>query len=243
MFFQQSTIASYIRLFEPLVIKALKQYTVSSGLDLQQQVLDLLSQLIQLRVNYCLLDSDQVFIGFIIKQLEFIEEGQIRLVLNNIVDYSNVYKRFFSVGILPWQRYGIENTCSCVLAVKNDSLIKATNKKTHHICIFMTSYQPLILLFKNRPVIGWPCIFDRNSETLIPNIFSFLVMLSYEKTHSKSIIAMPKIIQLCDGIMASGLQPVSHGTVHLFYTQPLPLNHPYSSKFKKICTNKLTNYT
>jgi hypothetical protein len=51
----------------------------------------------------------------------------------------------------------------------------------------------------------------RNSEKLIPNIFSFLVMLSYEKTHSKSIIAMPKIIQLCDGIMASGLQPVSHG--------------------------------
>lgn len=78
MFSQQSTIASYIRLFEPLVIKALKQYTVSSSLDLQQQVLDLLSQLIQLRVNYCLLDSDQVFIGFIIKQLEFIEEGQIR---------------------------------------------------------------------------------------------------------------------------------------------------------------------
>ncbi|XP_056004424.1 huntingtin-like isoform X2 [Ostrea edulis] len=124
---EKSTIASYIRLFEPLVIKALKQYTVSSSLDLQQQVLDLLSQLIQLRVNYCLLDSDQVFIGFIIKQLEFIEEGQIR-----------------------------------------------------------------------------------NSEDLIPNIFSFLVMLSYEKTHSKSIIAMPKIIQLCDGIMASGLQPVSH---------------------------------
>lgn len=78
MFSRQSTIASYIRLFEPLVIKALKQYTVSSSLDLQQQVLDLLSQLIQLRVNYCLLDSDQVFIGFIIKQLEFIEEGQIR---------------------------------------------------------------------------------------------------------------------------------------------------------------------
>nr|XP_022340193.1 huntingtin-like isoform X2 [Crassostrea virginica] len=124
---EKSTIGSYIRLFEPLVIKALKQYTVSSSLDLQQQVLDLLSQLIQLRVNYCLLDSDQVFIGFIIKQLEFIEEGQIR-----------------------------------------------------------------------------------NSENLIPNIFSFLVLLSYEKTHSKSIIGMPKIIQLCDGIMAGGLQPESH---------------------------------
>ena len=74
----QTAIAAYIRLFEPLVIKALKQYTVTSSLELQQQVLDLLSQLVQLRVNYCLLDSDQVFIGFVIKQFEYIEEGQIR---------------------------------------------------------------------------------------------------------------------------------------------------------------------
>ncbi|XP_060084449.1 huntingtin-like [Ylistrum balloti] len=123
----KAAIAAYIRLFEPLVIKALKQYTVTSCLELQRQVLDLLSQLIQLRVNYCLLDSDQVFIGFIIKQIDFIEEGQIR-----------------------------------------------------------------------------------NSDSLIPNLFNFLVMLSYEKYHSKSIIGMPKIIQLCDGIMASGLHPTTH---------------------------------
>ncbi|XP_052771519.1 huntingtin-like isoform X2 [Mya arenaria] len=123
----KTAIAAYIRLFEPLVIKALKQYTVTSSLPLQQQVLDLLSQLVQLRVNYCLLDSDQVFIGFVIKQFEYIEEGQIR-----------------------------------------------------------------------------------KSDTLIPNIFNFLVMLSYEKFHSKPVITMPKIIQLCDGIMASGLDPTTH---------------------------------
>ncbi|XP_053407184.1 huntingtin-like isoform X2 [Mercenaria mercenaria] len=123
----KTAIAAYIRLFEPLVIKALKQYTVTSSLPLQQQVLDLLSQLVQLRVNYCLLDSDQVFIGFVIKQFEYIEEGQIR-----------------------------------------------------------------------------------RSNTLVPNIFNFLVMLSYEKFHSKPVITMPKIIQLCDGIMASGLDPTSH---------------------------------
>ena len=51
---------SYIRLFEPLVIKSLKLYTNSSDVTLQRQVLNLLVQLIQLRVNYCLLDSDQV---------------------------------------------------------------------------------------------------------------------------------------------------------------------------------------
>ena len=53
-------ITSYIRLFEPLVIKALKQYTVTSALGLQRQVLSLLAQLLQLHVNYCMLDSDQV---------------------------------------------------------------------------------------------------------------------------------------------------------------------------------------
>ncbi|XP_005093645.2 huntingtin [Aplysia californica] len=123
----KSVIGSYIRLFEPLVIKSLKQYTVTSSLELQCQVLALLAQLIQLRVNYCLLDSDQIFIGFVLKQFEYIEEGQIR-----------------------------------------------------------------------------------NSELLIPHIFQFLVMLSYEKFHSKSIIDMPRIIHRCDGIMASGLQPTTH---------------------------------
>lgn len=56
----QNAIHSHIRLFEPLVIKALKQYTTTTSVQLQRQVLDLLAQLVQLRVNYCLLDSDQV---------------------------------------------------------------------------------------------------------------------------------------------------------------------------------------
>lgn len=56
----QNAIHSHIRLFEPLVIKALKQYTTTTSVRLQKQVLDLLAQLVQLRVNYCLLDSDQV---------------------------------------------------------------------------------------------------------------------------------------------------------------------------------------
>lgn len=58
--FEQNAIHNHIRLFEPLVIKALKQYTTTTSVQLQKQVLDLLAQLVQLRVNYCLLDSDQV---------------------------------------------------------------------------------------------------------------------------------------------------------------------------------------
>ncbi|XP_078146494.1 huntingtin isoform X4 [Centroberyx gerrardi] len=123
----KNAIHNHIRLFEPLVIKALKQYTTSTSVALQRQVLDLLAQLVQLRVNYCLLDSDQVFIGFVLKQFEYIEVGQFR-----------------------------------------------------------------------------------DSEAIVPNIFFFLVLLSYERYHSKQIISIPKIIQLCDGIMASGRKAVTH---------------------------------
>ncbi|XP_062068838.1 huntingtin isoform X1 [Lepus europaeus] len=123
----KNAIHNHIRLFEPLVIKALKQYTTTTSVQLQRQVLDLLAQLVQLRVNYCLLDSDQVFIGFVLKQFEYMEVGQFR-----------------------------------------------------------------------------------ESEAIIPNIFFFLVLLSYERYHSKQIIGIPKIIQLCDGIMASGRKAVTH---------------------------------
>ncbi|XP_072857095.2 huntingtin isoform X2 [Pogona vitticeps] len=123
----KNMIHNHIRLFEPLVIKALKQYTTTTSVQLQRQVLDLLAQLVQLRVNYCLLDSDQVFIGFVLKQFEYIEVGQFR-----------------------------------------------------------------------------------ESEAIIPSVFFFLVLLSYERYHSKQIIGIPKIIQLCDGIMASGRKAVTH---------------------------------
>ncbi|XP_011641684.1 huntingtin isoform X2 [Pogonomyrmex barbatus] len=124
---QKTSVASFIRLFEPMVIKSLKQYTVTSNIALQCQVLMLLSQLVQLKVNYCLLDSDKIFIGFVLKQFEFIEEGHVQ-----------------------------------------------------------------------------------HTEDLLPKMFNFLVHLSYEKNHSKAIIGIPKIIQLCDGLMASGQPAISH---------------------------------
>ncbi|ETE61475.1 Huntingtin, partial [Ophiophagus hannah] len=113
----KNIIHNHIRLFEPLVIKALKQYTTTTSVQLQRQVLDLLAQLVQLRV----------FIGFVLKQFEYIEVGQFR-----------------------------------------------------------------------------------ESEAIIPSVFFFLVLLSYERYHSKQIIGIPKIIQLCDGIMASGRKAVTH---------------------------------
>merc|ERR1719447_988678 len=115
----RSSLASYIRMFEPIVIKALKLYTVTSDIYLQCEVLQLLVTLVRLRVNYCLLDSDQIFIGFVKKQLESMQEGQLN-----------------------------------------------------------------------------------NAEFIVPHIFEFLVLLSYEKNHSKVIIDVPKILQLCEGLAA-----------------------------------------
>ncbi|VVD03069.1 unnamed protein product [Leptidea sinapis] len=67
----------YIRLFEPVVIQSLNTYTLQNDTALQCEVLKLLCQLLALRVNYCMLDSDQVFIGFLIKQLDLVEQHEI----------------------------------------------------------------------------------------------------------------------------------------------------------------------
>ncbi|XP_053619910.1 huntingtin [Plodia interpunctella] len=111
----------YIRLFEPVVIQALKSYTMQNDIPLQCKVLCLLNQLLTLRVNYCMLDSDQVFIGFLMKQLDWVEQHEIP-----------------------------------------------------------------------------------NCSELVHNILLFLVQLSSSKHHTKQIIEIPKLIQLCDGLMASG---------------------------------------
>lgn len=121
----KTALASHIRSFEPVVIKALKMYTVTADVQLQTEVLKLLGQLVKLHVNYCLLDSDQVFLGFVQKQFEFLESGQI-------------------------------------------------SEHTSH---------------------------------LVASIFNFLVLLSYERYQSRTIISVPKIIQLADGLLASGQRP------------------------------------
>ncbi|XP_052745094.1 huntingtin isoform X2 [Bicyclus anynana] len=113
----------YIRLFEPVVIQSLKSYTLQNDIPLQCSVLRLLNQLLALRVNYCMLDSDQVFIAFLMKQLDLIEQHE------------------------------IPNCCD-----------------------------------------------------LVNSILLFLVQLSSSKHHTKTIIEIPKLIQLCDGLMASGAQ-------------------------------------
>ena len=56
------TIGQYIKSFESIVIKSLRQYTLTTSVNLQARILELLTQLIFIKVDYCLLDSDKVCI-------------------------------------------------------------------------------------------------------------------------------------------------------------------------------------
>lgn len=74
----KATMYSLIGLFEPLVVRAMNLYTTTSSIPLQQQILELLSRLLLLRVNYSMLDSDRLFAKSLIKQLTLIENGHVR---------------------------------------------------------------------------------------------------------------------------------------------------------------------
>ena len=68
------TIGKYIKSFEPIVIRSLRQYTLTTSVNVQARILDLLVQLVFLRVDYLMLDSERVFIDFVLKQFEQLEQ-------------------------------------------------------------------------------------------------------------------------------------------------------------------------
>uniref|UniRef100_A0A914VS55 Huntingtin n=1 Tax=Plectus sambesii TaxID=2011161 RepID=A0A914VS55_9BILA len=123
---------------------SLRLYTSSVTLSLQQAVLALLSQLVQDRVNYSLLDTDHRFLQFLYQQLDAIEQGTFR-----------------------------------------------------------------------------------DAQTIVPTLFEFLLLLSYERSQNRQIVEMPKILQLCDSLVASGQNldaiviPALHSVVlDLFFVRP-----------------------
>jgi hypothetical protein len=69
-----NTITQYIKSFESIVIRSLRQYTFTASVNLQARILELLAQLIFLKVDYCLLDSDKVFIEHVLRQFDHLEQ-------------------------------------------------------------------------------------------------------------------------------------------------------------------------
>lgn len=70
-------LGSYIKFFEPMVIYCLKLFT-KSNVKVQTEILDMLGQLLQFKVNYCLLDANSVFIDFVLRLVDIIETGSVR---------------------------------------------------------------------------------------------------------------------------------------------------------------------
>ncbi|CAG5111639.1 Oidioi.mRNA.OKI2018_I69.chr2.g5920.t1.cds [Oikopleura dioica] len=68
-----SSVQDFIRIFEPIVICAMRRYTVSTDERIQKAVLKLLTNLMQLRVNYSLLDSEGIFVKILLNQLSTAE--------------------------------------------------------------------------------------------------------------------------------------------------------------------------
>ena len=70
---------NYIRYFEANVMRSLELYTtLTNDTQVQGEILILLIDLLRLRVNYSLLDTGKVFVNFLLRQFEYIEQGQVR---------------------------------------------------------------------------------------------------------------------------------------------------------------------
>ena len=183
-------ITLYIRSFESIVIKSLRQYTTTCYVNLQVRVLELLVQLIYLKVNYSLLDSDKIFIEHVLKQFDFLEQKhcseetiltvlndnsaeidpiECDLALNSFVDIDlNLNKLYFNC-CSQYQQQASSASSSL------PSSVCLTHKQNQHKIFF----------------------------TLIPKVFEFLILLSYERIDLKQLITIPNIIQLCDNLLAS----------------------------------------
>ncbi|CAG0920728.1 unnamed protein product [Notodromas monacha] len=129
----RSHLSNFIRLFEPVVIYSLKVFTSSPEVHVQSAVLSLLVTLIRLRVNYHLLDNEQIFLNYVLRQFDLVEEG----------------------------------------------LVSGPNSPIQH---------------------------------LLPWLLRFLVLLSHDSIHTKgqSLLPFSKLIQLCDGLMASEFDLETH---------------------------------
>lgn len=103
---EESAMSSYIKLFEPLVIKSLKMYTTSSNMIIQGHILNLVSTLLHVRVNYALLDSDQVFLEFVLKQFDNLPSPDVDGI--ELQNMTLLFERiFYFLCLLSHEKIGV----------------------------------------------------------------------------------------------------------------------------------------
>ena len=186
-------VSFYIHSFEIIVIKSLRYYTSTSYVNIQIRVLELLIQLIFLKVNYSLLDSDKAFIEFLLKQFDCLE--QTRCSTGSLINYAY-------------------DTCSIDESLTDcipEDLIDPFDIDSNMSRLFLSnpsnqSFQSLTSISHLNQKRNQ----HQRSFNLIHKMFEFFILLSNEYGSSKEYLEIPKIIQLCDNLSASESSPHTH---------------------------------
>lgn len=196
------TIGEYIKSFESIVIRSLRQYTLTTSVNLQTRILELLAQLIFLKVDYCLLDSDKVFINYVLKQFEQLEqkrpsETSMRGKANADEEHvGDLLARAYSVDVsenfdsetliadplnpfdldtmLNKLHANVNSPMSACLGAGGSSSGAAYRVSAASTGVALTG-TPLVssLYFKQQE--------HQRLHTIIPKLFDFLIILSHEK--------------------------------------------------------------
>ena len=205
------TLSQYIKSFEAIVLKSIVQYTMTSSVNLQTKILELLSQLIILNVDYGSLDSDKLFFEHVLKQLESMEQKRINENSKNYDPTSNSLSKTYMVDL--YESIETETTYSDPLNPFDlDAMLNKLYSHTENYSNTSNSYlgtigtSPLICLLNLRQQE------HLQAHLIIPKIFEFLIELTNAKQNSSKITSrnrsstlfgMSDIMQLCDNLIAS----------------------------------------
>ena len=206
------TIGQYIKSFEAIVIKSLRQYTLTTSVNLQTRILELLIQLVFLKVDYCLLDSDKVFIDYVLRQFEYLEQkrsssecsggsrnsecdetGSNHLSRSYIID---LYENFDSESSLsdPLCLFDVDTMLNKLFATihgPQSSSHGAGSSSNLRPDKNFGSY-PSSLYGSSSPIISSQHLRQeehQRNHILIPKLFDFLILLSHEKKTSVSQVS------------------------------------------------------
>jgi len=204
------TITQYIKSFESIVIKSLRQYTFTTSVNLQARILELLAQLIFLKVDYCLLDSDKVFIEYVLKQFDHLEQKR-----DPSVSTSSVFESSSSLSnadsILNLDENGsglLSNSYSVDIAENFDSETEVIDPLSpfdvdtmlNRVCVKLSGWMSetggqqagLVGVGGCAPILsslGLRQQEHQRSHILIPKLFDFLILLSHEKrSHVQPVV-------------------------------------------------------
>jgi hypothetical protein len=214
------TIGQYIKSFEAIVIKSLRQYTLTTSVNLQTRILELLIQLVFLKVDYCLLDSDKVFIDYVLRQFEYLEQKRSSSESSNGSKNnfecdetgSNHLSKSYLVDL--YENFDSESSISDPLNIFDiDTMLNKLFTTIHgpqsssHGAGSASNLRPdknfgsysSSLYGSSSPIISSQHLRQeehQRNHILIPKLFDFLILLSHEKKsttqlNSKSNSARP----------------------------------------------------